>query len=123
MFMMTVLTHERKHSSVRSGVYKWTQNCERKVKHDTCSAYHEVRIILFLLNLKFCGVITNKCKIYIFSTMETSHYFSSLYSSWSFLIAVTTRIKIRSYINNIFSSTLICFSILHLTFHSKVNCL
>jgi hypothetical protein len=72
---MTVLTHERKHSSVSSGVYKRIQNFERKVKRSTYSAYHEVRIILFLLNLKFCGVITNKCAMYIFSTMETSHLF------------------------------------------------
>jgi len=42
-----VLRHERNHSSVRSGVYTWIQNFERKVQHKTHSAHHEVRGIFF----------------------------------------------------------------------------
>jgi hypothetical protein len=70
-----MLTHERIHNSVRSGVYKLIQNFEKNVQHKTLSAHHEVRGIFFLLNLKFYDFITNKSTIYIISAMETSHVF------------------------------------------------
>jgi hypothetical protein len=90
-----VLAHERNHNSVRSGVYKRIPNFEGNVQHKIHSAHHDVRFIFFLLNLKFCGFITNKCTIYIFSAIENSHLFHFFVEFVNIFIVLTTWIKIR----------------------------